>query len=151
MFTVLNCMPYVLAWPLNEKCNWSCLKNMRGGGLCIAFTQQRKSGGEESTQHKAVNSQLLSDMQVKTHLFLLPLSLLGPVLPVHSGMEASCFSLQPLAGCLQSWVRSEESVVPELLLRLVDMQRTMLTCWCSKGMLYPVQGIKLCPVLCIGP
>lgn len=53
---------------------------MKWGGLCIAFIQQRKRSGEESTQHKAVNSQLVSDMQVKTHVFLLLLlSLLGPI------------------------------------------------------------------------
>lgn len=48
-FTILNCMPYVLAWPLNEQHNWSCLKNTEQSRLCIAFIQQRKSGGEEST------------------------------------------------------------------------------------------------------
>lgn len=72
MFAVLNCMPYVLAWPLNEQCDGCCLENMDQSGLCMDFIQQRRIGGEESTRflrsrissrHKAVlrNALIVSD------------------------------------------------------------------------------------------
>lgn len=96
---------------------------MEQGRLCIAFIQQRKSGREESTWflrsrfsswHRAVrrNALILSDhstwwnhswcLTCKLRLifwvfFLLLLSsLLGPKLPMHTGMGASSFSFQPL-------------------------------------------------------
>lgn len=89
MFTVLNCMPYVLAWPLNEQCNWACLKNMEQVVRSFYTAKEKGRRGihlvpEEQVQlltqscfktcfdsvwsQHLVKSQLVSDMQVKTHL-----------------------------------------------------------------------------------
>lgn len=72
MFAVLDFMPYVLAWPLNEQFDGCCLENMEQSGLCTDFLQQRKNGGGESTwflrsrsssRHKAIlrNALIVSD------------------------------------------------------------------------------------------
>jgi len=91
MFTVLSCMPYVLAWPLNEQCNWSCLKKNGTGWIMHSFYTAKEKWRriihlvpEEQVQlltqscskkcfdsvwsQHLVKSQLVSDMQVKTHL-----------------------------------------------------------------------------------
>lgn len=152
MFTVLNCMPYVLAWPLNEQCNWACLKNMEQVVHSFYTAKEKGRRGihlvpEEQVQlltqscfkkcfdsvwsQHLVKSQLVSDMQVKTHLllffffFLLLLSpLLGPILPLHGGMGASSFSFQPL-----TWL----SLILSKEWRGSPAEATLEAGWYSKG------------------
>lgn len=164
MFAVLNCMPYVLAWPLNEQCDGCCLENIERSGLGIIYlihsvpyfvssthhiVHSKENWREESiwfvrsrisSRHKAIlRDALIMYDPSRFFLLLQVFPLLWTHLPMNGGMGAA----------FPFWLRNEEAALPKLLLQLPGTQRAILACCYSKGV--PVQEMKLCPVLCMEP